>query len=1051
VRIFRWPRNPSRAGALGGGGESRSKDGRSGLSRYCFALGAVLAALIPKLLLDPALETHSPFLVFFAAVMASAWYGGLGPGLLATGCSVLLGVDVFLPPDYSLALATPHARHRVLAFVLEGVMISLLSEALHAANRRAKASQAEAGERQLLLGQSESRRRTAESLAETGRILARSLDPAVVAREIVEHVRTLLGAQSAGVYRLERESGDLVALSVSGDPVISILPRGTDVAGLAVSSGRLVVTPDLLSDPRVTLMADARALAGQTAFRAVLALPLIAQSEVIGVIAIRGRTGRMFGADEIRLAQAFGDQAAIAIHNAQLHDELQQRLRQTKTLLAVSQVVGATLDVTETLRRTTREAVRALGADLGAAWSLSPSGRELTPVAGYHVSKQHLETCAGATIALDPGDRLLEEANRLRGPICSSDSQTDPRFAYPWMRALDHKSILVLPIASRATGTLIGGLAIVWVREVHRFRPDELRLAAGIGQQAAVAMENAQLLQELKTGKARLEAILELNRQLSGIQPLDSLLDKIAEACGRLLDAPAVGFRLLEGHELVLTGTVGDFVRQSRLAVGESVSGIVAATGEPILVDDPANDARLIPAHREAFARLGYRTLLVAPVKVGDSVAGVLSIATRRTEGFSSEDVAIATAFASQAALAVDNVRLYEAANKRTHELEEACEQLRTAQGRIIQSERLHAVAQLAGGVAHDFNNLLAVILGRAQRLIRQVLDQPSLVEQLHIIEQAALDGAQTVKRLQDLTRVRSPRAHVPVAAEQLLREAREFTRHRWENEAQARGVTYDVVIEADSTPTIAGDPAELREVFTNLVLNAIEAMPQGGQVFLRATTEGKRVRITVQDTGRGMPAGVAGQIFEPFFTTKGPLGTGLGLSVVWGVVQRHQGEITVDSAEEKGTTFTLHFPLLDSPQELEPPSAVPSAVRGARILIIDDEIMVRSVLSDFLRDEGYTVVEVASGPAGLARYHQELFDLVLTDLAMPGMSGLEVAATIKRHRDVPVGLVTGWSGKIDTAQMGERQVDFVVQKPFQLDDVSRQIGYILASRDQAS
>lgn len=378
-------------------------------------------------------------------------------------------------------------------------------------------------------------------------------------------------------------------------------------------------------------------------------------------------------------------------------------------------------------------------------------------------------------------------------------------------------------------------------------------------------------------------------------------------------------------------------------------------------------------------------------------------------------------------------------------------QELTAAEDHLIQSERLRAFGQLASGVAHDFSNLLTVILGRIQMLLRQEGLEPNLARQFRVMEEAALGGARLVQRIQEFTRTRSSRPHIGVDVAQLLEEVREITRPRWGNEAEARGIAYDIQIEPEPVPPIAGDPAELREALTNLLLNALEAMPQGGQIRLTAAKEGDQVRVTVEDTGYGMSAEVRRRAFEPFFTTKAGRGTGFGLSVVWAIVQRHRGEITIDTEEGKGTTFTLRFPI--HAEAVEPGPTAPRAwsPRRAKILIIDDDPEVRALLREFLEAQGHTVVEDADGPAGLARCETERFDLVLTDLAMPGMSGWEVAAALKSKAKLPVGLITGWNDRIDSAKVAAKQVDFVLAKPFQLEEVLRCVGESLASGDEPS
>ena len=177
--------------------------------------------------------------------------------------------------------------------------------------------------------------------------------------------------------------------------------------------------------------------------------------------------------------------------------------------------------------------------------------------------------------------------------------------------------------------------------------------------------------QDLVTQPARLETLLEVSRQLSRIQPLESLLGTIAEACGHLLDTDSVGIRVVDGDDLVLAAVYGDAQQAMptpRIKIGESLTGLVAESGEPLVVWDPADDLRLTAAHREAYRRGGYRAFLGVPLKLGEQVLGVLSIRTRQEQGFSSEDLSLATAFAAQAGIAIENARLYEDSRRAFHE-----------------------------------------------------------------------------------------------------------------------------------------------------------------------------------------------------------------------------------------------------------------------------------------------------------------------------------------------------------------------------------------------
>ena len=363
-------------------------------------------------------------------------------------------------------------------------------------------------------------------------------------------------------------------------------------------------------------------------------------------------------------------------------------------------------------------------------------------------------------------------------------------------------------------------------------------------------------------------------------------------------------------------------------------------------------------------------------------------------------------------------------------------------EGELIKVERLRALGEMSGGVAHDFNNILGTILGYAQLLLEKI-DAPPARKQLEIIEKAALDGAETVRRIQEFTRVRADSsAFTEVDIRQVVEDSVEFTRTRWKHEAKARGIDIDVRCEFDDPPVIVGDPSGLREVFTNLIINAVDAMPKGGTIRIAARRaapgEGDGVLVTVSDSGVGMSPEIQKRIFDPFFTTKGTRGSGLGLSICYGIVSRHKGEIRVESRIGKGTTFLITLPL-GLPGRKPTPAGPPSAgeLLAARVLVIDDDEVFRSVLSDTLLQSGCTIAQTGSAIEGLSFFAEGEFDLVITDLGMDEMSGWDVAARIKEQSaGTPVALITGWGAQIDEQTARERGVDFVVGKPFRLDDL---------------
>ncbi len=424
-------------------------------------------------------------------------------------------------------------------------------------------------------------------------------------------------------------------------------------------------------------------------------------------------------------------------------------------------------------------------------------------------------------------------------------------------------------------------------------------------------------------------------------------------------------------------------------------------------------------------------------------VVGVLSLLFGERGDFTDEEKDLVRLLADQAAIAIVQAQLYGEAEGRRRRAEATADNLERSQGQLVKTERLRALGEMAAGVAHDFNNLLSVILGRAELMLRRVRE-PSMIRDLEAVRRAAQDGADTVRRIQEFTRTRRTRSFERVDLADVAREVIELTRPRWEVEAQSRGVRYEFTVEG-LAPPVAGRPEELREVLTNLITNAVDAMPDGGRCTVRLDARPDWAAISVKDTGVGMPEEMRRRVFEPFFTSKGPRGTGLGLAVSWGIVTRHGGTIEVDSAPGEGSTFVVRLPIPVSMPDSVTGMTVAPPSRTARVLIIEDEPEVQAVLADMLREAGYVVVVAKDGPNGLERCELEPMDIVLSDISMPGLSGWDVATRLRtRFPEIPIGFVTGWGDQLDPERLTRTGVSFVIAKPFQTLDVLRHVAQAL-------
>ena len=536
----------------------------------------------------------------------------------------------------------------------------------------------------------------------------------------------------------------------------------------------------------------------------------------------------------------------------------------------------------------------------------------------------------------------------------------------------------------------------------------------------SMAASLEQALRDAHTREARLESLVEISGDLSRMQEVDSLVARIAEACGRLVNTDWVGFRLVDGDELVVAGTLNDGTQmpvRPRIKIGESLAGRVASTGRPLLLRDPANHPDLDAEHAAAMRRLGYRGLLTVPAKIGDRVVGVLSFLTTREQGFSAEDLAIATAFASHAAIALENSRLL-------LESRRAYDELAETQGQLEQAQKMDAIGRLAGGVAHDFNNLLTVILGRTDILLHPLKPDDPMRRGVELIQRTAGRAADLTRQLlafsrkQVLEPVVLDLSAVSIDMKDML----------------GRLIGEDIALL--TTPTanlgrVKADRGQVEQVIMNLAVNARDAMPQGGRLILETANvdldeeyvrrhvgarPGPHVMLAVADTGSGIPREIQAQIFEPFFTTKEQgKGTGLGLATVYGIVKQSGGYIEVDSEPGRGTTFRIYLPRLDAAAATVDRNPRPVAAAGGTetILLVEDEEGVRELARDILRASGYTVLEARNGAEALllCERHQGPLDLLLTDVVMPRMSGRELAERLGPLRpDLSVLYMSGYT-----------------------------------------
>lgn len=381
-------------------------------------------------------------------------------------------------------------------------------------------------------------------------------------------------------------------------------------------------------------------------------------------------------------------------------------------------------------------------------------------------------------------------------------------------------------------------------------------------------------------------------------------------------------------------------------------------------------------------------------------------------------------------------------------QLAEALDALKDTQQQIILRERMHALGRMANGIAHDFNNTLSPIIGFSELMLLKpevLQDTARVTTYLEKMHAAAKDGARVVSQLRDFYRHRDDTELLtPVVINDIVQQAVSLTQPKWKDDAQAHGVTIQVRTELSPMPSIPGDEAELREAIINIMFNAIEAIPDRGCITLRTKVLEDFVEIAVEDDGAGMSEEVRTRCLEPFYTTRPDNGSGLGLGRVYGIMRRHEGEVDIQSTMGRGTKVTLRLPLGRSkmePVKMPKPGLVAPIGNSMHILVVEDEPLVREVLSLYLGEDDHKVTMAQNGREALELFEKGTFDLILTDRAMPEMNGDQLAQEIKKRKsDQRVVLLTGYGDMMNSANERPAGVDKIVSKPFTLDSLRQAI-----------
>jgi signal transduction histidine kinase/ActR/RegA family two-component response regulator len=912
-------------------------------------------------------------------------------------------------------------------------------------------------ERVRVLGLEQARRREAEAIVELGRVLTQGLDVDSVAQRLVELARGLLRATATTAYRLDADAGDFVCLAISGDMGAfrpgGVVPRDSGVVAAAVRQGRPVVSADILDDPQIRFDDDTRAWIEQAGYRAVLGVPLRVKERTIGAFAIGDVLGRVFTPEDVRLAEAFADHAAVALENARLYTEAEAGRREAVLMADLARAVNGSLDLDTVLQQVTAAAKDLCGADLAriALWDVAREGMVYRYTVGTRVSgHQH--------VLLTPGKGLAGEVMATGRPVRTADVLRDPRLHPDYAAMIREEGSTAVLVAPIIRGTRVEGLLYVDNRRPRAFSERDEMVLLRLADHAAIALRNAQVFLDEQAGRAEAEArarrsrlAADVSRALASSLDYEATLDTVAGfvvprhadwcmvhmarrdgSLRRLGVAHADDAHRALAAEMRALPPTPDWLAQvgpmvQALRGGQSIFLPHATPAQLEALTAGVEDRRIVQGLRP------HSVLTVPLIARGRTLGSMTWLRIAAPAAFTSDDLALAEDLAARIALGIDNARLHRRAERARVEAEDAN----------------RAKDEFLAVLSHELRTPLTAMLGWLRLLRSGQLNVDKTAQALEVVERNTRAQAQLINDLLDVSRIVAGKLQLdryPVDLAPIMEEAVELSR----GDAEGKRVKIELSVD-EGTGTVLGDPLRLGQIVANLVTNAVKVTPSGGRVEVRlARTEAWAI-ITVADTGIGIEAPLLPRIFDRFRQADSTItrrhgGLGLGLAIVRHLAELHGGTVSAESAGPgRGASFTVRLPIAfragrrgaDTTLAL-PVAETDGRLLGVRLLLVEDHRDTADMMRTVLERHGAAVRVVESLAGAIEALGRLDVDVLVSDIAMPDGTGYELLSRVRADEaargrvPVPAVAVTAFAGADDRARASESGFQHFAAKPIE-------------------
>jgi GAF domain-containing protein/DNA-binding response OmpR family regulator len=776
-----------------------------------------------------------------------------------------------------------------------------------------------------------------------------------------------------------------------------------------------------------------------------LGAPLIAKDKVIGVLVANSHRPDAYDGEIARLALAFAHQAALAIDNSRLYEQTRAQLREAILLRGVTAALSSTLDMEQLLPYLARSLCEAMNTTSAEIHSLDEEGNTITVIANYvslESTAAEQTSKVGKVLSLTDFPAAADTLGWSHAVQAWRDDENITQNDRGLLEAHDAQAVLLLPIVAR--GHMMG-LAAVWESEgPRRFTEGEIALGQTLTYQAAIALENARLFEETRKQVGRTELLLEASEAAASTLDSTEVLRRLANAVAQAIGADMTGAYVIDESGTALQPIAGYHVPSEKIKAyakfhiplkGHAFVEEAWQSQGAVFSNDASSDTRF---HEETLQLFPAQSVLLLPMIVrGETVGGLWAVWWEEVHHFVKEELQLAEGIVRQAAVAIQNARLFEEVEASRIELQQRAKALEKANVRLQELDRLKS--QFLAHMSHELRTPLNSVIGFSEILMDGLVGELT-PQQLECVENILASGEHLralINDVLDFSKIEAGRMTLEMRAfdiEEWLEEVRKTVAPLVEKKSQAL-----VVNLADNLPQLVADPIRIKQVLINLLSNASKFTPQGGQITLSChMTDPDTMIFSVADTGIGIKPEEQEIIFEEFCQSSSvsageTAGTGLGLTISKRLVEMHGGHIRLESEYGTGSTFSFLLPVKPKPEAI---GETAGSSKLKTVLVVEDDLQFSSLLSLYLRQEGYVPIQHYTGANVLERALELCPDIITMDIMLPDQDGWEIIRTLKSNpqtKDIPVLVISAVQDGELAQSLGA--VDYLV-KPVRRSDM---------------